>query len=213
LKPASPIHNVEAVKLQNVFSELHKLNVSPEMLNLWKSIHTDGVRKYHNWKHIHDVLSNIDLLILHEPHVAVEEIKVAALFHDFFHATAFSNDVAQSAEMAYIVAQSGGFHSAACRRIRDLVLSTSTHEPHTVDQRILCDSDLSVLSSDWRKYSEYRRNIREEYHLIPDDVFYRGRKHILEELLQHSSLYHTEYGKANWEAQARDNLSREISEL
>lgn len=204
---------MEAVKLNNIMLELASLNVSEEMSALWKSIHTDQVRKYHDWRHIHDVLVNIDLLILHEPHVAVEEIKFAALFHDFFHALSSFNDVVQSAEMAVIVAKSAGFHSAACKRIRDLVLSTSTHESYTVDQRILCDSDLSILSSDWRRYSEYSRNIRQEYHLVPDDMFYRNRKHILEELLKHPSLYQTEYGKANWEQQARDNLSREISEI
>jgi predicted metal-dependent HD superfamily phosphohydrolase len=208
---------IHDTKINSVLAELNKLtNCCDATYRLWKNLYTDDSRKYHNWKHIYYVLNKIDVIIDNEQCVAYEEIKFAALFHDFFYtpkANYDTIDVYNSSEMAYLVAEAGGYHASACNRIQNLVQSTlPDYTDMTIDQKILRDADLAILASTPEEYKNYKENIKAEFSSIPEKTFLEGRKNILENLVS-KPIFSTGYGISTWEERARYNIFTEIKEL
>lgn len=78
---------------------------------------------------------------------------------------------------------------------------------------MLCDADLAVLASPPSAYAAYTAAVREEYHFVPNEAFREGRAAILRQLLDLPSLFHTPYGRQEWEATARHNLTGELEML
>jgi len=62
-------------------------------------------------------------------------------------------------------------------------------------------------------YERYAQQIRGEYIHIPDDKFRTGRAAVLHNFLKREVLYFTQDFRDKHEAQARDNLTREIGLL
>jgi predicted metal-dependent HD superfamily phosphohydrolase len=188
----------------------YPIHVGRLLISLYSSPH----RHYHNLDHLVDVVQRCEELISTEDCVAPEEIIIAALFHDAIYDPDNGSDcVSQSAELAYVVALGGGINYTAANRINALVISTDTHEPKTIDQRILCDADLAILGQEEEKYNNYSRKIKLEYPNIRDDIFRDTRAHVLKEFLNKKHIFHTKTYREKYEDQARDNISREVSML
>lgn len=188
----------------------YPVHVGRLLISLYSSPH----RHYHNLDHLVDVVQRCEELILAEECVAPEEIIIAALFHDaIYNPDNCSDCVSQSAEFAYVVALGGGINHTAASRINALVASTGTHEPKTIDQRILCDADLAILGQEEEKYNDYSRKIKLEYPNIRNDIFLATRAHVLKEFLNKKHIFNTKTYHERYEEQARDNISREISML
>src|SRR5436853_298410 len=73
--------------------------------------------------------------------------------------------------------------------------------------QLLCDADLAILAADRERYDAYVTGVRQEYAEVPDADFRAGRKAVLEDLLAHDTLFHSEAARERWEERARANVS------
>ena len=96
-----------------------------------------------------------------------------------------------------------------------LVLVTAEHKVTEGDAngRALSDADLAIPGAPPDEYDRYARNVRAEFHAVPDERYRPGRVHILTELLGGRDLFHTATGKRLWQERAVANIEREIAAL
>jgi predicted metal-dependent HD superfamily phosphohydrolase len=92
---------------------------------------------------------------------------------------------------------------------------TATHDVTDGDRdgAVLCDADLAVLASGPVRYSSYVEGVRREYGHLDDATFARGRSAVLRRLLDRPALFRTAYGRREWEAAARANVTAELAGL
>jgi predicted metal-dependent HD superfamily phosphohydrolase len=170
-------------------------------------------RKYHTRTHVENVLHQIDTL--DPPPSSLVAVRLAAWFHDAIYAPGRDDNEHRSAHLAQDTLEVVGGSPELRDEVARLIELTTTHEPAENDTSgaILCDADLSILGSDPSQYAAYARWIREEYALIPDDLFQPGRAAILRSFLERPTLFHTAVGRKRWEQTARRNLAEEIAGL
>jgi predicted metal-dependent HD superfamily phosphohydrolase len=85
--------------------------------------------------------------------------------------------------------------------------------PDSTDSRLLVDIDLAILGAPVERFDEYERQVRQEYSWVPDALFRRKRREILEAFLARPRIFSTDYFQLKYEAQARTNLERSITAL
>lgn len=78
---------------------------------------------------------------------------------------------------------------------------------------MLVDVDLSILGAEAQRFDEYERDVRAEYDWVPDPVFRRERRRILEQVLGRERIYSTQRMRESHEALARENLTRSLAGL
>lgn len=166
--------------------------------------YADPRRGYHDTRHLAEVLDHVASL-------GGDEVTVlAAWFHDaVYDPTRADNEVA-SAQLAHVELAGTGDEDEVARLVR----LTATHRPGPDDTRgqILCDADLAILAADDERYAAYVAGVRREYAHVTDEEFDIGRSRILADLLAKPSLFHTAYGRANWEGRARENVRAELAQ-
>lgn len=170
-------------------------------------------RCYHTLSHVTAVLSAVDELSPQPTDLLA--LQLAAWFHDAIYAPGRSDNEERSAFLAADTLELIGAPPALGTEVARLVRLTTNHlAPHGDNVgAVLCDADLSILGSTPAAYSSYAQAIRQEYQLVTDDVFINGRAIVLEQLLQRPALFQTVPGRSRWEAQARENMQLEISQL
>lgn len=170
-------------------------------------------RAYHTIDHVHDVLRRIDELS--PPPDSLVALRLAAWFHDAIYAPGRSDNETRSAFLAKETLEIVGASPDLRSEVARLVTLTATHEVAAEDKAgaVLCDADLGILASSEGDYAAYRAAIREEYSLIPDEVFQPARARILRAFLERESIFATSTARESWESLARENITREIREL
>ena len=63
------------------------------------------------------------------------------------------------------------------------------------------------------QYINYAKNIRKEYEFVPDDIYNKERKKILNKYLKFQFIYKTRKFRDLYERQARTNIKFEIDNL
>ncbi len=81
------------------------------------------------------------------------------------------------------------------------------------DLSLFLDFDLAILGSPWDEYEEYSQQIRKEYRQYPEAIYHPGRKNALEKLNEKEHIFFTPAFRDLLEAQARQNIFREIQLL
>jgi predicted metal-dependent HD superfamily phosphohydrolase len=177
-------------------------------------------RRYHNLRHLADVLHRVDLLAeeTHDPDV----VRLAAWYHGAIfdasrkvaHANQGGEQTAVSAELARKELTQLGVSERKTERVAHLVDTIVRHKPDPgdMDSAVLNDADLAFLASEPQRYKEYMADIREEYAHIPVEVFLDARIRVLTKLLGRPSLFKSPMGAA-WEEPARQNLDAELHRL
>ena len=89
-----------------------------------------------------------------------------------------------------------------------MTFSLHTAVPVLDDERLLVDIDLSILGAPEDRFTEYERQIRQEYAFVPKWLFRRKRREILKGFLDRPAIYSTPHFHDRLEARARDNLRR-----
>ena len=173
-------------------------------------------RRYHNLRHLIDVLAHVDELAeeTHEPDL----VRLAAWYHgakfDAAEAAAYANkggeDEAGSARLALEELVALGVPERAARRVHELVNALAHHhaEPGDFDGAVLCDADLAMLAAEPQRYKAYLQDIRAEYAHLPVEDYLRARVAIIGRLLDRPRLFTSPLG-AVWEEPARQNLAAE----
>jgi predicted metal-dependent HD superfamily phosphohydrolase len=143
-----------------------------------------------------------------------EEIELALWFHDAIYDVRRRDNEKRSADWARSIAAAARLPGPAAYRVHALVMATRhSAVPADPDQRILVDVDLSILGAGAGRFDEYERQIREEYAHVPDFLFRRGRKAILEDMAARPRIFSTGRFFDRYEAAARENLQRSIGRL
>lgn len=88
-----------------------------------------------------------------------------------------------------------------------------TAVPHDVDAKVLVDVDLSILGASAERFDEYEQQVRDEYSWVPEFIFRRERKRILQEFLSRPTVFNTQVFLERYEQQARKNIERSIARL
>lgn len=177
-----------------------------ELLGRWNEPH----RRYHDRRHLLQVLEALDLLT---GGGTARPVLLAAWFHDAVYTGAPGADEEASARLAEQLLPAAGVGRAETAECARLVRLTATHAPDSGDRSgaLLVDADLSVLARDPSRYRSYLQAVRAEYAHLSDADFRAGRRRVVERLAAATPLYRTEAGRRLWEDRARHNLAAELS--
>jgi predicted metal-dependent HD superfamily phosphohydrolase len=140
--------------------------------------------------------------------------QLALWFHDAVHDGEAGRDEERSADLAD-ARLAGHLDAASVAEVVRLVLVTTDHSPAAGDGpgALVSDADLAILGSAPDRYARYARQVRAEYAHVPDDAFRTGRAAVLRGLRGDGPLFRTPQGATLWEAQARANLTTELTTL
>lgn len=184
---------------------------------LWKEIdknYTFKKRHYHNLTHIGNMLRSvsIDQNDLSDP----DCLEFAIWYHDIIYNATKSNNELKSAEFAQKRLKTLQIDQKKIESCVNLIISTKKHEvinAQDEDNAYLLDWDLAILGSSWKWYKDYTEKIRKEYSMFPDFMYKKGRKNVLQHFLTRPRIYYTEKYHHLWEANARNNLQKELDLL
>ncbi|WP_366180531.1 hypothetical protein ABXS69_10150 [Actinomyces timonensis] len=177
-------------------------------------------RRFHNLKHLIDMLARVDELAdeSHYPDV----MRIAAWYHgcvfsaetkETYQRNGGEDEVASAALAAKELAALG-VPDATVDRVCALILNLKSHTlpANDMDASALNDADLGTLAVEPQLYKKYRMAVREEYAHIPDECYYEARLAIITRLLDRERLFSSPLGE-RWELPARQNLAAEKSRI
>lgn len=168
-------------------------------------------RKYHTLQHLDECLTLFERMqhAADHPH----EVEMALWFHDSIYDLKASDNEQRSAAWAKENLLRENVEAASVERIFNLIMVTKhTGSPQTRDEQVLVDIDLAILGSDSLRFSEYERQIREEYSFVPGFLYRMKRKSVLKAFANRSTIYSTPLLHQELEYRARANLASAIAE-
>ena len=169
-------------------------------------------RSYHGLSHLRDCLAQLDDFPERAEYRDV--VEAALWFHDAVYDPRAADNEERSAERARQVLASLGVADGTAAEVARLVLLTRHHTPPTdAAGRLLCDIDLSILGGSPTDFDAYDRAVRVEYSWVPDSLYRRERRRVLNAFLDRSPLYQTEHFRRRFEAAARENVRRAVERL
>lgn len=166
-------------------------------------------RYHHTMRHINEMSGLLMQIAKTNEIHDVLTMQLAIWYHDVIYDPTRGDNEELSAEMAFSNLYNEGFPIKVITDVCRLVLSTKNHEAHSFDEALLSDLDLAILGGNWNRYLVYSRGIRKEYTFVPQEVYIRERKKILQGFIDRPVIFQTEYFQA-WDAPARVNMRREM---
>jgi predicted metal-dependent HD superfamily phosphohydrolase len=169
-------------------------------------------RKYHTPQHLNECIARLEAALELAEHSG--EVEIALWFHDAVYDVKRQDNELQSALWAKCSTLEAGATPQCADRIYALVMATQhAARPSSRDEQLLVDIDLSILGAPQARFDEYELQVRQEYAWVPDGLFRRKRRAILEDFLARPFIYCTSHFHSAFEAAARENLRRSISRL
>jgi predicted metal-dependent HD superfamily phosphohydrolase len=148
-----------------------------------------------------------------------EAVETAILWHDFVYVALSPSNEADSAEQMLERLKELADPSVLADA-HALIITTASHTvPNdmtaelALDCTLFLDMDMAILSADRAAFDQYDSAIREEFAIVPDEVYRPRRAEVLAGFLARDDLYLTETFKRGHDKQARANLQRAISRL
>jgi len=221
----NPISSMHATLNQRFKSLLTNFEVDDNKNDeLWKVLskhYTQKSRHYHNLTHLENMFNELD-----KWKGEIEDIEIlqfSIFYHDIIYKSTRKDNELRSAEVAKeVLSFLGSAYSAdrlssnrITRCFHQIILTQHHHakEDDGLDEKLLLDFDLEILSRDWEQYKIYAQQIRKEYSIYPNFLYRKGRKKALASFLERKKIYQTEWYQENCEPQARQNIRKEIEEL
>lgn len=164
---------------------------------------------YHDQLHLTEVLDRLDQLADAGAGFDRTTAGLAAWFHDAVYDGA-EDDEERSARWA-----ERALPPAYAPEVARLVRMTVHHRPDDDDPAgcALSDADLAILAAPRERYDAYVAGVRADFAHVGDADFRAGRAAVLTDLAAKPHVFHTQQARGLWEAQARANLARELTEL
>jgi predicted metal-dependent HD superfamily phosphohydrolase len=175
--------------------------------------YTSGRRHYHNLPHI------AALLQLCEQYAAElmnrDVVEFAVFYHDIIYNVLRKDNEPRSAQLAVKRLQALQVPASTTEQVKLYIEATQTHAvtaavTHIGDLQLFLDFDMSVLAADWEAYEAYTRQVRKEYRIYPDKLYYPGRKQFLQHCLQTEHIFQTPVFRERYEDIARANIRKEL---
>jgi predicted metal-dependent HD superfamily phosphohydrolase len=172
--------------------------------------YSDSGRGYHDTLHLTEVLDRLAELAGAGVPFDPVACGLAAWFHD-----AVYDGERDAEERSAVWAEEALAGTPYAAEVARLVRLTETHDPDSGDAggQALCDADLAILASSEQRYDSYLAGVRRDYAHLSDADFISGRAAVLHDLAGRDQLFHTAYGREQWEPRARANLARELAGL
>lgn len=183
--------------------------VARGLLERWRESH----RGYHDERHLAEVLAAIDELT---GETGRPVVTLAAWYHDAVYEGRPGDDEEASARLVETELAALSVADETVAEVARLVRSTAAHDLPTdgrSDEAVLHDADLWILASPAERFDEYCADVRREYAHVDDEDFARGRRAILDPLVDRPRLYATHHAHRRWTDDAKANLRREIERL
>jgi predicted metal-dependent HD superfamily phosphohydrolase len=203
--------------LKETFTALAKTYTTDNDLveELWSELETTysgKKRHYHTLAHLENLIGQLSI---YKEQIADWNCMLFAVFyHDAIYNVMKKDNEEKSAELAEARMRSLAVPSHIIQRCKQHILATKAHTPSAdADTNLFTDADLSVLGMSWEVYLNYCRQVRKEYSIFPDMLYNPGRKKALTHFLEMEHIYKTDAFRGKYEANAKQNLSREISEV
>ena len=169
-------------------------------------------RRYHTGRHLEECFGELVGVRGEAAHPG--EVEVALWFHDAVYDTRRHDNEEKSAAWAREVVARAGLDAEIGERVAALIMATRHDaEPKGTDAGVLVDVDLAILGAEPARFDEYERDVRAEYGWVPEGLFRRERRKILERLLARERLYNTPRMRESHEPRARANLARSLATL
>lgn len=169
-------------------------------------------RRYHTARHLEECFAELDAVRGDAERPA--EVELALWFHDAIYEPRRNDNEERSAEWARGVLARAGVGSEVGDRVAALIMATRhAATPVGADAGVLVDVDLAILGAPAARFDEYERDVREEYSWVPDLVFRRERRKILQRMLARPRLFSTSRLYELYEQRARANLARSVRRL
>lgn len=140
----------------------------------------------------------------------------AIFYHDVIYDVQRKDNELASAQYAQEDLRQTDLAPSDKSAIITMILATERHLPPvgaTNDLLYFLDFDLCVLGAERAQYRAYAQKIRKEYAMYPDEIYFPGRKRILERLLNRKQLFQTKMFRQEYEEQARANVLEEMRRL
>ncbi len=176
-------------------------------------------RHYHAGEHPQAMLAHLDRAIA-DGEAVVDPIACAGfiLWHDAIYDPEAPHGRNEQLSAALCAAEMGAIAGpASTARACAATLATIAHvaplSADCPDAALLFDIDLSILGQAAVTFDTYDGQIRAEYAHVEAEVYATARAGILRNFLARDRLFLTDWGFAQWEQAARDNLSRVIVAL
>jgi len=202
--------------LKKIYFNLLNKYTDKEILNVfWKEItkkYNSSKRFYHNLNHINDL---IDLSIVYKSGIYdLEVMQLSIFYHDVIYNAIKKDNELKSAIFCKKHLEKISFPKEKIEKCYNYILATKNHESNNEnDLNYLLDFDLSILASQSTDYYNYIKQIRKEYSIFLDIIYYAGRKKVLQHFLKQKKIYKTEEFFSNFENIARENLNKELKNL
>ena len=194
-------------------AELWPLTTGDDVRDALLAAYADPSRGYHDTRHLTEVLSRLGELADNGTPFDRTPVLLAAWFHDAVYDG--ERDAEERSATWAEDALPGHADPTLVTETARLVRLTETHRPADDDANgcALSDADLGILAAPAGRYAEYLDAVRAEYSHLPDEVFTKGRRDVMTDLLAKPHLFHTAYGRAAWEDAARANVEAELARL
>ena len=174
-------------------------------------------RAYHTLEHLQDCLTQLESArsLAQSP----DAVALALYFHDAVYNPRASDNEVRSAALAVQRLQGGQVCQTMIEAVSRLILatqhSTIAHPSVVIDEdtALLVDIDLTILGSPVTNFDRYEANIHHEYRWVPEPLYRAKRAALLEQFLERSRLFQTDFFYCQYEQQARQNLQRSIQKL
>jgi len=187
------------------------LPASPDMFAALQRLHAQRHRHYHTAAHIQACLRHLDTRadLASRPDL----IEIAIWFHDAVYKPMSKTNEADSAVMARGFLR-GHLSTVDVDTVDRMIRLTQTHgQTDDPDTALMLDIDLSILATADDIYDQYTRDVRREYRWVPGPMFRKGRAKMLRHFLAMDRIYKTETLRQAWDAKARINMARELTDM
>lgn len=169
-------------------------------------------RHYHNLSHVAKML---ELATCYQADLRDPDIVFFSIFyHDLVDRVLAKDNELKSAEVAKRRLQHIRMSPTSVHQCVDQIRATQFHAPNQDgDTRYFLDFDLSILGATPEEYEQYAAQVRKEYAVYPSFLYNKGRKKALGKFLDRTRIFQTDTFYASFEAQARENISKELQRL
>lgn len=201
--------------LKDTFQELTRKYITDSLLTerLWNELensYSHRGRHYHTLSHLEHMLS--ELMPVQTKINDWDTIRATLFYHDIIYQPTSKYNEEKSAELAEARLIQLNFPSSQIEKCKQTILATKTHVESTdIDINYFTDADLCILGQSWETYLTYAKNVRKEYSIYPDFIYYPGRKKVLTHFLDMPRIFKTVFFFDKFEEKARKNLNCELN--
>jgi predicted metal-dependent HD superfamily phosphohydrolase len=174
--------------------------------------YTSTRRHYHNLQHLQALLQLCEVYggQLHDRDV----VEFSVFYHDIIYNVLRKDNEPRSAQLAVKRLQALQVPAQKIEQVKLYIEATQTHKvsgavTHTADLQLFLDFDMSILGADWNAYEAYTQQVRREYRIYPDKLYYPGRRQFLQHCLQAEFIFQTAVFRELCEMRARENMEKE----